>query len=727
MSRFKDKVNFGSEILEAARKRVADIGKHDLSDKDIDDQAAKYLSSHTESVSIFDVESGVPLSSLTRTEQLRDIKFSVEGLNRRTKVLDEKIVSFSKDSFSSLSEIQREANSLASEVSEQEIRILGNYDKVHLNTANRGMDMQLAQDDKQWTKDFKTGFSFLEHQAMHTIVGAGFTFPIREQAYTPIISATIVDEETDTGDTITPLISSPPENIFLSDKVFRYAVVRTDYDVTSRLYKQQTTIDDYPYSCVSSCAIQLDLPNSIAVNFIEIEPIAGSSVSVSKVKYLNEAGEEIELVTSTLSSETNLYLIFSPIYTRYLKIVFQQYAPIARTDVAIEDKNSSLNLLLEGAGFQTILPESISSIKGRVYDFSLKNIKTGFIAYENAGLFRSKPILVNNPLSVDLSVEVEATMPPSERDPYGNIITLPDGRILYEAYIGAKLETNDGASRLDALIPVPDSYPWQTEFLFPVGSSAKAKLFPDLRWSSSKLQIVAGGVAEPFYTFHTTTPHNLSSGSTVNFIGSHKLNGSYSVAGIITPTVFYIDLGVLPAELEATLDLSDCTLYLSLGITSAPIDIYKGPELLSIGSNYQISLDAGSNWHSDWPVGGEFEYLYRVPVAGNFRIRFINKDPSALYWIKYRVLRNQRLLSDNSVYLKNGKVMFGLYPESISGTLNTVIVFRTNTLYPYVTPILREYSLKIQESKAFKLRKSLPSKRGSKLKSRLGKGNMHVS
>lgn len=727
MSRFKDKVNFGSEILEAARKRVGDVGKHDLSEKDIDNQAAKYLSSHTENVSIIDVESGVPLSSLTRTEQLRDIKFSIEGLNRRTKVMDEKIVSFSKDSYSSLAEIQREANSLASEVSEQEIRIIGNYDKVHLNTANRGIDMQMSQDDKQWTKDFKTGFSFLEHQAMHTIVGAGFTFPIREQIYTPIISATVIDEETDTGDTITPLISSPPENIFLPDKVFRYVVVRTDYDDTSRLYKQQTTIDNYPYSCVSSCAIQLELPNSIAINFIEVEPIAGSTVYISKIEYLNEAGEEIELTTSTLSSETNLYLLFSPIYTRYLKIVFQQYAPVARTEVAIEDNNSSLNLLLEGAGFQTILPESTSSIKGRAYDFSLKSIRTGFIAYENMGLFRSKPILVNNPLSVDLSIEVEAILPPAERDPYGNIITLPDGRILYEAYIGAQLETNDGAVRLNSLIPVPDSYPWQTEFIFPVGSDAKVKLFPDLRWSSDKLQIIAGGWAGPNYAFQTIMPHNLSPGDIVNFIGSHKLNGFYPVSGVPSADIFYIDMSLFPFVLGPTLDLADCTLYLFLGTTLDPIEVYKGSELLSLSSDYQISLDAGSNWHSTWPTGGEYEYLYRVPVAGNFRIRFSDKDPSALYWIKYRVLRSQRLLSDNSAYLKNGKVMFRPYPEMVSGTLNTVIVFRTNTLYPYVTPILREYSLKIQESKAFKVRGSIPLKRGSKLKSRIGKGNMHVS
>ena len=646
MSRFKDKINFGDEILNAAKRRITDVGENDYTEKEIDEGAVKYLTAHTEAITLYNTQQGTPLSSLNRAEELRDIKFSVEGLNRRTAVLEEKIGSFSEEVYSTLSNIQREVNALTSETSEQEIKILGEYDKVHLNSAVRGIDMPLSQDEDSWNKDFKTGFSFLQKNQMHPIVSAGFTLPIREQMYLPVISAIIIDEGTDTREAITPLISTPAENIFLPGKIFRHVIVRKDFDESSRLYKQETVLDEYPYSCVSSCSIQLELPNNVAINFIDVEPIAGSTVYISKIEYLNEAGEEIELTTSTLSSETNLYILFSPIYTRYLKITFEQYASLARTEVSTSDSTVlAINGLLEGAGFSQLLSENGELIKGRIYDFSMKRIRVGFIVYENLGVFRSKPILVESPLSIELSIEVESILPPSEKDPYGNLIATPEGRLLYETYVGARLETGDGNVRLNSLIPVPDSYPWQTEFLFPIGSIAKVKLFPDL--------------------------------------------------------------GLL-SQVDS-------------------IEVYNNTQLLSLGSEYEISLDAESTWFSTIPAGTVYNSFYKDPVAGNFRIRFFNKDPAALYWIKYRVLRNQKLLSDDFVYLQNGHVLFRRQLEPVHGTLNTIVVFRTNTLYPYVTSILREYSLKIQQFKGLRRFFGLPSSRVHKNSKRIGSRGMHVT
>ncbi len=719
MSRFKDNINYGQEVLNAARNRVKDIGDNDLKGKEVDVQAAEYLRYRGEGLLLPLTIPSQPMSSLDAVDAVRDTRFSVESLNRRSAVIEQQAGSFITSVKRELNEVQRQVNALSSEVSEQEIRLLGGYDKVHLNTAVRALDMPLAQDDSAWRRDFKTSYEIPVSASMDIVHGSGFTLPVRESVSVPVISATVIDEESDTGDTVIPLYKSPEENIYLKDEIFRYVIVRTDYDSSSRLYKQETSRDEYPYSCVSSCTIQLEMPGSIAVNYLEVEPVAGSTVYISSVSCINESGEEVQLSVSSLSSETSTKLLFSPVYARYLKITFQQYAPIGRSEVRIGDERvEAINTLLTGAGFDLLLPGGSSKIPGRVYDFSFKNIKTGFAAYRNFGVFRSKPVRINTPLSADLSVTVESILPPAERDPYGNILSLPDDRVLYESYIGVTLETADADTVADELIPLPDTYPWQTEFLTPVGTDAKVKLFPDLRWGLSKHRIEYA--ADRFGThivFKTIDPHGFSAGDTVSIVApeSSGVNGSFEIDAVLTPDTFTVPIGEFASPPIYADFVDDYAYYFTDGFVT-PVDVYKGADELSICTDYQVSLDYGSTWHSDWPIGGEFEALYRSATAGRFHIRFLSKDPAALYWVKYRVLRNQRLTETGLASLKNGRVLFRGFKEPVHGHMNTVIVFRTNTLYPYVTSVLREYSLKVREAQKMRRFSFLPASRTKRIR-----------
>jgi hypothetical protein len=711
---FKDHVSFGDELLKAARRRVADIGSHDLSDFEIDELAARYLQTHPSSLNAKPIAAAAPLGSLEWTELYRDTKFSVESVNRKLGVMEGKVAALSRNMMGSLLEMQRETDSLLSEVSEQSIRINGNYDLVHLNSAVRGMDMPLPQNDDSWNKDFKTEYELPAESGMAVMPSNGFTLPIRESVSVPIVDAVVIDEKTDVGESVQPLVSNSPKNVFLPNRVFRHVIARASHDDSARLYKEKTSQDEYPYSCTASCTVQIELPGSIAVNRVDIVPAGASALSVSKIEYVNQAGEEVELTTSVLSSDTGLVVLFSPIFAKYLSVTFEQYAPVTREPVDIEDPRESFMVsFLEGAGFSTRLASSSQNVSGRVYDFSIESISVSFVKYRNFGAFRSHALSVNSPLGLDLSVDVEAILPPSERDAYGNVVTLPEGRVLYESYIGAELKASDGRDRLNTLIPVPDTYPWQVEFLAPIGAEAKVKLFPDLRWEIDKSFLnYAADRFGSWVIFNTKEAHGLSVGDTIQIVAplDSGVSGSYEVAQVLADDSFTVLITAFDSP-PTYYVFDDSQAYFFTEVPDDPIEVYDGTSLLIFGSDYEISLDAGTTWHSVWPVSGSYEYLYRSALAGNFRIKFADKNPASLYWIKYRVLPNQKLIPDGKCFLKNGHVMFAPWTEAVQGTFSTVILFRTNTLHPYVTSILREYSLRVQEYKANKRFFSLPMKR----------------
>ena len=150
----------------------------------------------------------------------------------------------------------------------------------------------------------------------------------------------------------------------------------------------------------------------------------------------------------------------------------------------------------------------------------------------------------------------------------------------------------------------------------------------------------------------------------------------------------------------AALDLSDvhlCTYNVSE--TPDPVEVYQDGSLLTIGVDYAVSIDNGSTYFTVWPADGVFSELYKSAKAGRFYIRFWNRDSSSIYWIKYRVHKNQSLSSCEQVTLRNGRVTFDEALKNTRGTLQSVIIARTNAMHPYVTPVLREYTLMVQEAK----------------------------
>lgn len=564
-SRFKNNISFTGKFLEAARKRVTDSEHLTQKNTSIDRLAAEYTSRVPVLIEPT-LRRGSPLYSIPQTTYLKDRKYQVALANAQCNALGELIKMSAKDCFAKLRSLQSEVIVLNNEVDEANIKLLGSWTKVHLNTFIRRMDFQLQYEDKSWVEDFKTSFSYPERLMMRILPGAGATLPIKGSSLEGdglqeviVRDAYLIDEKTDFGDTREPIVSTPARNIFLKNKTFRHIIVRREHDDSSRKYKLKASealgYDTFPHNCVSTCTIQLELANVVLFNYIQVVPLSGSSVTIKEISYLSEAGEEVALSYVDISTETDITLLTEPVYARHVTFTFEQYAPITKSTITVGDQRViSINGLIDSLGGWTnrLGETATETVSGRVYDFSIENINLFLVSYENRGFFRSLPINVASPIGLAFSKEVESIVPTDILSTYGQTsVYLPDGKVLQEAYIGGKLTSNrTGAVLLDSIIPIPDTYPTQLEFLAPVGNDCRVKLFPDLRWTIDQACIDAITQEEECTNVTAVIETDTSAGSGSTAERSGEWNESNVPEGLGTDKTTEINVGADPIEVD---------------------------------------------------------------------------------------------------------------------------------------------------------------------------------
>jgi len=504
MPRFKRKISFKSESFEAASNYIANANDSTRNSGEQAELALAFARRAEERVAYPIPKAGVPWSSTAEQIFLKQLKHWVNLNNLKINKIGELIYKFSKENFASLREVQRDLLSLLSETSEEEIKLIGGYSQAHYNSFVRGVDAPMSWGDLSGLKDFKTGFAFNQKHLMEIMENAGLTLPIRERMSIPISDVYIVDELTDTGDSITPLQSSPCKNLLKKNKVFRHVIVRKEYDYFARSWSSRTSHDAFPNSCISTMTLEIELPSIAQINYLEFEPIGNSTIYIPEdgLSYKSPNGSEVSLSSMKISGEISTRLLFQPITTKYLRVKFEQYGSLGRTDIDVESKKiTEINKLLNAAGMTSRHPASVKRVKGRVYDFSLSSIDVGLLAFEPRGIFRSgTPLPVDSPIGMSLSLSTEQISPVAAFDTYQNATSLPEGKALMEAYVGAKLyggklnassveavakalpmQSSVSAKDtliMDSIFPVPDSYPVQMEYLEFVRDEAKAKLFP---------------------------------------------------------------------------------------------------------------------------------------------------------------------------------------------------------------------------------------------------------
>ena len=689
--KFKKSLDNLSVVQKAAQRRVQDIGPHQLTRQESETRARQYLG-FPKKKEPFVVPGGV-LDSHESREYLRDIKFFISAENGQLSQLESQIENSSQSMFGLLADIQHEADGLNSLISEEEIKLLGNYDRVHFNSFVRQIDMGLSAEEPEWMYDYKTELPFQDHNVSTVLRGTGVVLPIRERVAVPIIDVVLVGEETDVGDSRWPIMTTDPRNVFLPNKVFRHVIIRKEHDSTSRKFNYTP----------SYCTVQLELAGMQLINFLVINPVGHRSLKVEQVQTVNESGEEVEIEVNELEVETNKLLLFEPVRTRYLKIKFRAFAPVSKMKYDVTDwKAKELNDILRGVGWTYLLPEHSEGIEGRVFDFSLESLHTGLFVFEPTGIFRSKPVPINKPIGLDLSSNSSAVRITDTQRAYGSTFTLPEGLVLNEHYIGLELKDTSGNTRSKDLIPVPDTYPTQREFLPLIGGVGRVKLFPNMLWDLEKFRIISAihqsPDSNPRVRFDTDIPHGLAVGDSIGMLGSteYPLNGVHIVDQVVNDAAFRI----LVTSNTSTQLLDENTLprlygYIT-GSQGDPLVVYKGNIPLILGTDYKISLDGGGTYISRYR-GSEYLNALTDPHAGNFRIKFLNPDYSAVYWIEYRVLKDQFLSKDNGVRLRNGRVVFSRVLSRTSGTVSSVIVTRTEGPNQHLTPIVLFYALKVRE------------------------------
>lgn len=363
----KGSLSLQDPVVDAARRRAADEKDRDFGSKELDQRTKNVLSRRATMMSP-PLVSDVPLSSYRFREFLKDSKYTIGIMAGQSNQLEQEINSTARTNFALLDDIQKDVRALESDITEEEVKILDGYSQVHYNAFVRPRDGGLDYRDKNWLVDYKTDLSFLPEHMVDTSSGAGATLPLLSDTRVPLKDVKLVGEGTDFGDTKRPILTTPARNLMFQDKTFRHIVIKKDFDGTSRKF----------FKGQAQCTFLLELPSVQLVNTLHVRPLGHSSVQVDSVSYLNEAGENVNLQTVTLNADRLLTLMFEPVRTRFLTVRFIQKGAVGRMAYELNDPRvQALNDSLSGAGFSQLLPEESEEIQGRVFDFSMEEIRLG--------------------------------------------------------------------------------------------------------------------------------------------------------------------------------------------------------------------------------------------------------------------------------------------------------------------------------------------------------------
>lgn len=207
----------------------------------------------------------------------------------------------------------------------------------------------------------------------------------------------------------------------------------------------------------------------------------------------------------------------------------------------------------------------------------------------------------------------------------------------------------------------------------------------------------------------TLSDHKLTTGDEFAIV-SHpsSVGGVHVVSAVISPNIFQIKrlngavhslLGLKQnADPEEKIDLSfENISCLNKSFTENSINVFSNGMLLKLGVDYYLSMNKGSDWFATIPVDSTYEDFLAKSTAGEFYIMVKPGVGDGAFSIKYNVKRNQYLEPSRLIYLKNGRITCSSKLRGSSGTLRALIVSRTRSLHPYITPILENYKLCVQE------------------------------
>lgn len=686
MLNIKNKITNTGIAQEALKKRANDYGL-DQSEA-VQNLKTRKLLERPIGTPSFKREVNSPINSNNFREYLRDLRYYIHLSNLNFNKLDSDINTLIKSNANNLMMIRKETDALDSLTIEKEIQFYQEYDLVHYNSFSREVDMPLSLEDRRWLQDYKTETSFTDDYHCFVINSAGITLPIIEQVQIPFVDAILIGEETDVGDTSNPILSTDPRSVFLPDKTFRHVIIRSENDTTSRVYKRNN----------SYCTLQVSFSNLQLVNYLKIVHAAASSLSVESIVYVNESNEQIAITSSQIEGDTGWYFLFEPLRAKAFIVKFIQYAPVSKLKYNLDfSEAKELNKFLAGLNWEYRFDESAEDIEGRVFDFSIQEMSAGLNLYSGVGLFRSKDLNIDNLASVQISDFLELVPIVSTSNGYSVSNSTADVSAYTEYYLGLEIKNKNGTKILEDLIPIPDTYPIQAEYLPLIGGESRVKLFPDLLWNAVKNRILTAETISGSQMLLTTeSNHGLAVGSNAHITGPYdnSLLGIKQVINVLDEKSFVVS--VVETHSPVTKNTTP-RMYLLDFNGSSPFNVFKDGVQLSLGTDYQINFGEVDYWRSTLPNADELSSILQDARSGKMRIKFLNPSYESSYWINYYPYDNQFLGQTKHVKLISGRAAIQSSLKHHSAKINTICILRSNILNPYITVVLRRYSLKVKK------------------------------
>lgn len=667
MERFKSKIDLGAAAHAAARTRMSDQDFQTFSKEEEDKRAARYLANPLGGAP--NLKPAGILQGLEFNRWFKDTKFMVHLLNLQLGMLEDTNSVEGQGLKETLEESQLELYRLRAEAEELERYTINRYTAFHHNTFARVEDQDTG--DIRWKRDWKAGRPLPKH-SVTVIPGVGMIDGIKSQNDVPISMIEVVQDETDAG---TVLVSSSPVNLLVPGKTFKYITV----------LEEHTAANVPLVSRAATLTLSLEFTSMAMVNRLEFIPVSGVSFELDIIHYKDETGTEHVLEAQQFSVDGKAVMLFAPLKAKAIKLSFLQTGAVTRGQVVAGDSVAGeLNRVVEGLGWIQRFSEVSSTIDGVVHDFSMESIKASLVEYQTTTVMTGRKLLADNPVGMRWStVTTELDTPTTNQNLGGEY----EGAALQETYLGIdKLDTKDNVLG-SCLVPVPDSAP-QVEYLIGNGLDTKVKLFPNLRATLDRQRVLICSGDGTTATLTTENAHGFVPGDSIGFYGRPVLDDSFVVDTVPSPTTFTV------ASSETLSILADDTPYLWCfdQVFTAPITVYENGIALSLGGDYEVSIDSGLTWLSGWPVTSGYDAMYSAAIAGQFRVKILNQKYHLPYWVEYSVLSTQWLEPNGSVYLKNGRILLTKYNRI---AVTPILINRVNLANPYSATILKSYSLGI--------------------------------
>jgi hypothetical protein len=588
-------------------------------------------------------EGRVMLGNFT-SEHLKDLRMYTHSMNIQAEELEYAVGRILQEQAAYLDDVLFSIEEGDDLIFETKVQAMQNYSDVRKNSFVLPEDLSLGL---RLDSDPKTGMYFDPYKNSKPISGIG------------VRQAELSSHEVAVEDAYIDSPLSDREYIFENDSPANLLDPSLVFNQVVGISEKRSGFVSTRNKCELVLGFKLEHVQDL--NMMSIDSISAVACRITKLEYknLNDVWSEISIDDTILLSKTSFS--FDVVTAKSVRVTLEQ-SPSERGLFVIG--RDPVNEILIDRKFKYLINETITQFEGSIYDFSLRSVSFSLSSYYPESYYQGKTVALENcyGLSLDDRHQGEGFV---ERWMY--LFLKEEESVVYDGYI-----------------PLPDYDYFQKEILFPESGVCKVKLFPQFDASvegAVKAESIKTDGSTLLTTVTTEVDHSLLSGDIVRFIGQSNLTDSYTVA-VLNATSFTISAG------SSLIDEEGMTPYVyvyPLPVAN-PFDVYKDGVLMSIGTDYEYSVNSSDSWSSSYSY--ERSDYNSVRTAGQFMIKILNPDIKCRYQINYTYHPRQQLDSSGSVMLRNRVIEL---PKSSSGHARPVFVLRSSDKNIYNTLILKSY------------------------------------